>query len=140
MKKISVLLAVLLSVTLIFASCAPSYSWQDAENDVERLKEIGFEVYIENTQETLEELTESLNKQLARDGEDFTVEFVNVCGLVINKYEVIVFEEYATEKQAKRIYDYYRGYTIDMKYVLFGKILISTDTQEAIDLLGYDFQ
>lgn len=140
MKKVALLLVVLLSITVVFAACTQSYSWEDAENDIERLKEIGFEIYIENTEEEVKDCNDSLNYQLTSDDKDFSVELVNVCCLVVNKYDVIAFEEYKTEKQAKDIYEYYHEVSSTQKLVRFGKILISTDVQEAIELLDYDFK
>ena len=140
MKKMALLLVAVLSVTLLFAACTPSYSWEDAEKDIETLKEAGFTVYIENTEEELKEFNNSLNYQLTSDNKNFSVELVNVCCLVINKYDIIAFEEYKTEKQAKDIYDYYHEVSSIQKLVRFGKIVIGTNAQEAIDLLGYDFK
>ena len=140
MKKIALLLVVILSVTLLFVACTPSYSWKDAEKDIETLKVAGFTVYVENTEEKLNDFNNSLNSQLASDNKDFFVELVNVCCLVINKYDIISFEEYKSEKQAKDIYDYYHEVSSMQKSVRFGKMIISTGAQEAIDLLGYDFK
>ena len=139
MKKIALLLVVVLSVTLLFAACTPSYSWEDAEKDVETLKDAGFTVYIENTKEEREYYTESYNKQLERDGKDIIVEVVNICGLTIN-WDIIIFKEFKTEKQAKAMYDDYIASGSEQKVVLFGKILINANAQEAIELLGYDFK
>ena len=140
MKKFALLLITLLSITLLFAACTQSYSWGDAENDIERLKEAGFEIYIENTEETQKEHAESLNKEIKRVGKDFSVEIVNICGLVINKYDIVVFEEYKTEKQAKEANEYYLEVATAYKTVRFGKIIIGANAQEALELLDYDFK
>ena len=140
MKKIALLFVVILSVTLLFAACTPSYGWGDAEKDIETLKAAGFTVYTENTEEELKDFNNSLNYQLTSDDKDFSVELINVCCLVINKYDIISFEEYKTEKQAKDMYDYYHEVGSIQKLVRFGKIIISTNAQEAIELLGYDFK
>ena len=140
MKKIALLLVAILSVTLLFVACTPNYSWEDAEKDIETLKEAGFTVYIENTEEERENFADSLNKELKRVGKDSSVEIVNVFGLVINKYEIAVFEEYKTEKQAITVFDYYQEVSPRYKVVRFGKIIIGTNAQEAIELLGYDFK
>ena len=140
MKKIALLLAVILSVSLLFAACTPSYTWEDAEKDFERLKEIGFEIYIENTEEEVEYHNDAVNRQIEREGASFSVEYVKVCGLVINKYDIIVFEEFKTEKQAKNIYEHWISAGSQMKYVRFGTIVIGANAQEALDLLGYDFK
>ena len=124
---------------MLFAACTPSYCWEDAEKDVETLKDAGFTIYIENTEEEREYYTESYNKQLERDGKDITVEVVNICGLAIN-WDINIFKEFKTEKQAKAMYDDYISSGSEQKVVLFGKILINANAQEAIELLGYDFK
>ena len=139
MKKIALLLVVVLSITLIFAACTPSYSWEDAENDVKRLTDAGFEIYIENTEENREDYAKSYNEEFEKEGKDCVVELVNICGLVIN-WDIIVFKEFKTEQQAKTIYDEYIESGSAQKVVRFGKIIINTDAPEAIDLLRYDFK
>ena len=139
MKKVALLLVAILSATLLFAACTPSYTWEDAENDIERLKEIGFEIYIENTEEEREYRSESYNKDLEREGKDCSVELVNICGLVIN-WDIIIFKEFKTEKQAKTMYDNYIASGSAQKVVRFGKIVINTNADEAIELLGYNFK
>ena len=139
MKKVAVLLVVVLSVSLLFVACTPSYTWEDAEKDVERLKEIGFEIYIENTEEEREYHSESYNKDFEREGKNCSVELVNICGLVIN-WDIIIFKEFKTEKQAKAMYDRYIESGSAQKVVRFGKIVINTNAQEALDLLDYDFK
>ena len=140
MKKIVLLIVVLLCISLLFAACTPRYTWEDAEKDFERLKEAGFEIYIENTEEEVEYHNDVVNRQIEREGANFTVEYVRVCGLVINKYDIIVFEEFKTEKQAKNIYEHWISAESQMKYVRFGKIVIGANAQEAIDILNYDFK
>ena len=140
MKKIALLLVVVLSVTLLFAACNPSYSWDDAEKDIETLKEAGFTVYIENTEEARKENAESLNKELKRFGKDSSVELVNICGLLINKYDIVVFEEFKTEKQAITVFDYIQEVSPGYKAVRFGKIIIGGNAQELLELLDYDFK
>ena len=139
MKKSAWLLIFVLSVALIFSACTPSYTWEDAEKDVERLKEIGFEIYIENTEEEREYRSESYNKDFEREGKDCRVELVNICGLVIN-WDIIIFKEFKTEKQAKNVYDDYIASGSAQKVVRFGRIVINTNAQEAIDLLDYNFK
>ena len=139
MKKVALLLVVVLSITLIFSACTPSYTWEDAEKDVERLKEIGFEIYIENTEEEREYHSESYNKDFEREGKDLRVELVNICGLVIN-WDIIIFKEFKTEKQAKAMYELYIESGSAQKVVRFGKIVINTNAQEAMELLGYNFK
>lgn len=141
MKKVAVLMVVLLTITLVLGACTPDYTWdKDVANDIARLKEAGFETYIENDEETLQNANETINWELSRADKNFSVELINHYGLLINKSDNIVFEEYKTEKQAKQMYDYYHEISTEQKLVCFGKILITTNAEEAIELLGYDFQ
>lgn len=141
MKKTVFLMVVLLTITLVLGACTPDYTWdKDVANDIARLKEAGFETYIENNEETLQNANETINWELSRADKNFSVELINHYGLLINKVNNIVFEEYKTEKQAKQMYDYYQEISTGQKLVRFGKILITTNSEDAIGLLGYDFK
>lgn len=141
MKKLSILLVVLMGITIMFAACSSDYKWNDdVTNDIARLQESGFVIYVENTEEQVKDFTNSINYQLGQDGKDFSVELINVCCLSIDTYSIVSFEEYKTEQQAKQMYDFYHGVSSVQKLVRFGKIIISTDSEDAINLLGYDFK
>lgn len=141
MKKTVFLMVILMAITLILGACTPDYTWdKDVANDIARLKEAGFETYIENDKETVRKDSDSFNQQLEHDGKDFSIEYVNDYGLFINHYDIIRFTEFKTEKQAKQVYDYYQEISTEQKLVRFGKILITTNSEDAIGLLGYDFK
>ena len=140
MKKIALLLVAVLSVTLLFAACTPNYTWEDAEKDIARIEDLGFVVYMENNEENVRDVTKSINDQLSSEGKKFTVEIVNLCNLANENYDIISFKEFKTEEQAKAMYDNYIASGSAQKVVLFGTILINSNAQEAIELLGYDFK
>ena len=140
MKKIALLLVVVLSVTLLFAACTPSYTWEDVEKDVVRLTEAGFEIFVGNTQEELEEANSLMEIQLQFSQKDFAVEIVNIYGLKKTNDFTCGFEEFASEAQAKQMFDYYKEISSLRKVIRLGCIVIHTNSEEAIELLGYDFK
>ena len=140
MKKFALLFAVVLSITLLFSACTPSYNWEDAEKDVECLTEAGFEIFVENTPEELEEANSLMKIQLQFSQKEFTVEIVNVYGLKKTNDFTCGFEEFASEIQAQQMYDYYKEISSLRKVVRLGRIVIHTNSEDAIELLGYDFK
>lgn len=137
MKRIAcVVLLVVLAVTLI--ACSP-YSWNNALKDIEKLTSEGFVVFNKDIQETINIATEALNKQIERDGYDFTIRLKHITSLSESVSSTVSFFEFATEKQAKQFYEYYMEIETDYKFVRFGKIIIRTNSASAADLLGYDF-
>lgn len=140
MKRIAALLVLILSLTCICCSCEKNYTWDNALSDIEKLKDAEFVVYIEDTQEQREEFADTLNWEIGREGKDFTIELTHVTSLYEDVYTIISFQEFATEQQAKQMYDYYHQVSSEQKLVRFGKIIVHTNSDKAKEILGYNFK
>ena len=138
MKRIAVLLVLILALTCICCSCETKYTWDDALVDIEKIKDAQFVVYIEDTQEQLAEFSEILNWEIGREGLD-PVELTHITSLHENLSVIVSFQEFATEQQAEQMYDYYHNVSNQQKLVRFGNIIISTNSDTAQEILGYDF-
>ena len=136
-KKYLRFIASLFACVILFTSCSHSkYSWNNVMDDVNLLNENNYSVYLENTSEN----KEYANKEFASWGLDITV--TNIIGCAKNDSSIIYFEEFESEKQAKDLYEYQLstlGEDRSVKFCLKGDILISSNVDEAISLLGYNF-
>ena len=140
MKKIAILLIMLMGITAMCGACSTKYQWSDAINDMNTLKDCGFTVYLENTQEEIDASNELLNSQLKFSQKNFEVTLVNICNLKKADSSICGFKEFASETQAKQMYDYYREISSQQKVVRLGCIIIQTNSDEVISILKYDFQ
>lgn len=131
---------IILLVISIFAftSCSKSnYSWDDILKDVNLLREKKYVIYLENSKEN----QENANKEFISWG--LNIRTTNIIGCCKENTNVIYFEEFENKKQAKELYDYQisnLGNDRSIKFCLKGNILISSNIDEANDLLGYKFK
>ena len=139
MKKVALVLTMLLLCTLLLCACKPPQWSEQIQRDIDKVKELGFTVYMDNSSERIKQHNQSWKETLERDGETFSVETVNICGLV-KDLKIVVFEEFKTEEQAKNMYEYCVKAEGKPKYVLLGKVLVLSTSDEASELLGYDFK
>lgn len=123
---------------LFFSSCTKTnYSWNDVLNDVNLLKDNNYAVYLENSKEN----QDRANKEFLSWGLNITT--TNVIGCFKDSTNVVYFEEFESEKQAKELYEYQisnLGKDRSIKFCLKGNIVISSNYDEAIKLLGYNFE
>lgn len=136
-KKYLTFIVLTVVSVLSFASCSQSnYSWDDVLNDVDSLRANGYVVYLENSKEN----QDNANEEFSSWGLNITA--TNIIGCLKENTNVIYFEEFESEKQAKELYEYQLsdlGKDRSIKFCLKGNILISSNFEEAMNLLGYKF-
>ena len=92
---------------------------------------------LENTEENKAEA----EKEFSDWGLDIAL--TNIIGLNKNNTDVIYFEQFENGTQAKKLYDYqitHLGEERSIKFSLKGDILISSNVEDAMSLLGYPFE
>ena len=102
-EKKTWVLIMIIGVSLICSACTPNYGWVNVQEDIARMEELGFAVYMENNAENAQDVTKSINDQLLSEGKTFTVEIVSICNLTDENYDIISFKEFKTKEQAKNI-------------------------------------
>ncbi len=140
MKKI--LLCFVLLMSLLLVACGGgAFDW---DKTVEKLKDKGFTVSQESvTEKDLEDITTSFNISIRFDKGDFTVECTKYINLVKGDYKnSCSLTEFATAEQAKQYYDLYlktRTEESKWKLTLLDRVVILTNSDEAMELIGRDF-
>ena len=135
-EKNTWVLIMIIGVSLICSACIPNYGWVNVQENIARMEDLGFAVYMENNAENAQDVTKSINDQLLSEGKTFTVEIVSICNLTDENYDIISFNEFKTK-------EYYKDYLnsgSEQKSVRFGKIVISSNSEKAIGLLEYNFK
>lgn len=138
LKKSFCFIILIVIIIFTFTSCTKSnYSWDDVLNDVNLLQEKKYVIYLENSKEN----QENANKEFISWG--LNISTTNIIGCCKKNTNVIYFEEFENKKQAKELYDYQisnLGNDRSIKFCIKGNILISSNIEEANDLLGYKFK
>ncbi len=135
LKKI---FSALFSIVLLVSCSGNSYGWKNVTSDVESLKNIGFNtVYRENNDANIKEAT----AEYVNEGLEVLV--INIIGINNINYDTVNFEQFENSNQAQDVYNYYvRSLSDDrlIKFCLKDDILISCNSTEAMNLLGYNFK
>ena len=71
---------------------------------------------------------------------DIGAKIVNCCSLIKSEEHTCSFQEFSNDEQAKAVYEFLSTIGVETKMVLHGKIIIQTNSEEEIELLGYDFK
>lgn len=137
LKKIGLLLC-LIGLT----GCSNStMSWSDAEKDIDKAKENGWVVYQENTDDNklaIEKESEAAFKNELN--KDYVITILSFTALSNDNYgygHIITFTEFANSNEPEYIYELYSSREGNMmKCYISGTILVETNCQEGIDLLG----
>ncbi len=117
-------------------------TWADAEKDINKAIENGWHFYHENTDENKlafeKENETAFKKELNKD---YDITILSVCALTYDKGKIMVFCEFANSNEPEWIYELYSSREGNwMKVYISGSILIETNCQEGVDLLGYTFK
>ncbi|MGP1414174.1 MAG: hypothetical protein ACTTID_03385 [Bacillales bacterium] len=138
MKKIFSFIVLIVISFFSLTSCIKSnYTWDDVLNDVSLLQKNNFAIYLENNKEN-HDFAKRVFKSMG-----LNISLTNVIGCDKGIGNVIYFMEFECEKQAKELYDYQLSTLPNdrsIKFCLKRAILISCNTYEAINLLGYKFK
>ena len=140
MKKI--ILAVLCMFMLVgFCGCSKNdVTWSDLKQKSDLLVQNDWTVFHEDTNENATELSEEYDSMVKTIDAKYTIEIIHV--LCLNKGDDYTcnFYELKTEEQPNYIYNLYKSREGNMrKLFISGKYVVDTNSDEAIQLLGYQF-
>lgn len=142
MKRIVSLLTVISLLAVMLTGCGKT----NVDNSVSALKAKGFTDYI--TYETDEELfdaTERINLEIEYMGGDFTVELKGYTSLMqdwnhLSSIEFITFSRKREAKAYAELYVAKRDALNSFKVAQSGKVVVLTNSDAAVKILGFDFK
>lgn len=141
LKKIGLLLC-LIGLSGCFNN---TMTWADAEKDINKAKENGWVVYHENTDDNklaIEKESEAaFKKELNKDYDITSLSFTALSNDNYGYGHIITFTEFENSNEPEYIYELFSSREGNMmKCYISGTILVESNCQEGIDLLGYTFK
>lgn len=141
MKKLKKLGTLFLIIGLISCS-SKTMTWADCEKDINKCIENGWSFYHENEEDALLKCEKELETLFKKElNKDYDVTLVSGRWLSKELGEIIVFHEFKNSNEPEYVYELYSSREGNMvKVYISGTILIETNCQAGIDLLGYTFK
>ena len=142
--KIKRLFAMTVALCLFLTGCSKSFDWN---KNVEKVEKLGFVVFNSSAnEEDLNRNNDLINADIKLMGGEFSVELDNA--IALNKeendnYYNCMFFDFKDDEQAKSYYDLYldtRSNENQYKLSLNKDIVVVTNSQEVIEVLGYQFK
>ena len=121
-------------------SCSSSITWNNIKEDVTLLQKNGFVLYFDDTEASIKEANDLFQTDLIDSGLDFLI--TNVYGLYEedNELNTITFVKFDDKNDANYVYDLFTNRlssTSGVKHYIFNDILVTSNSNDAIDILGY---
>lgn len=121
-------------------SCSSSITWNNIKEDVTLLQKNGFVLYFDDTEASVKETNDLFQTDLIDSGLDFLI--TNVYGLYEedNELNTITFIKFDDKNDANCVYDLFTNRlssTSGVKHYIFNDILVTSNSNDAIDILGY---
>ena len=141
MKRIIVgALSLLLVVTM--TGCSKSIDW---DKDIKKLEDAGYTVTNYTSEEDLASITHELNSWAKFKGYELTFEVVKYTSLLKDKdYDnQAMFFQFISEEQALNYYTFEIETRLEEsvnRYYSYKDIVVFSDNEESMNILGYDFK
>lgn len=141
MKRIIVgALSLLLVVNM--TGCSKSIDW---DKDIKKLEDAGYTVTNHTSEEDLASITHEVNSWAKFKGYDLTFEVVKYTSLLKDKdYDnQAIFFQFSNEEQALNYYNFEIETRLEEsvnKYYSYKDIVVFSDNEESMNILGYDFK
>ena len=141
MKKIIVLFVSAL-LMICMTGCSKSVDW---DKDIKKLEDAGYTITNHTSEEDLASITHELNSWAKFKGYDLTFEVLRFTGVVKNEdYDnQVTMLQFATEEQAFNYYNFEIETRFEdsvNKYYVYKDIVVCSDNEESMNILGYDFK
>lgn len=129
-------------LTLTMTGCSKSIDW---DNDVRKLEDAGYIVTNHTSEEELSSITHEFNSWAKFKGYDLTFNVVRCTSLLKdeNYDNQVTYYQFSTENEASNYYNFEIETRMEgsvNKYYYCKDIVIFSDNNESMDILGYDFK